>query len=218
MGTARRHGTFFFATAALVGFPASSSALLHSKSNAPSSPQLFGRPTFLKLEASRQSFSGLDKLKAKRLSIRRRIPEPEIDAMSECREADDQVNYSSVGGLEYLYEVGEERHSDDLYHIILMPSTFRKEQMSIEHAAESCSEILGIGSDKAWDISLFAKHQGFGCLGTWTREECLSMGEELLSRNIDCRVIPFNGGGVSEDIDRYTAEDVSVSFSLSYSN
>jgi hypothetical protein len=90
--------------------------------------------------------------------------------------------------------------------------------MSIEFAAQSCSEILGIRSDKAWDISLFAKHQGFSCLGTWTREECLSMGDELSSRNLDCRVIPFNGGVVSDDIDGYIPEDFSVSYSLSYSN
>ena len=66
--------------------------------------------------------------------------------------------------------------------------------MSIEYVAESCSEIIGIRSDKAYDLSLFAKHQGFSNLGTWTREECLSLGKQLLSRNLDCRVIPFNGG------------------------
>ena len=99
-----------------------------------------------------------------------------------------------------------------------MRRTFYKEYMSIEHAAESCSEILGIHSEKAWDLSLFAKHQGFSCLGTWTREECLSMGEELLSRNLDCRVIPFNGGGLLDMVpeDSYAPEDVSVSL-YSYS-
>jgi hypothetical protein len=124
MSTAtRRPRPFFIATAALVAFPASTSALLHSHSNAPSSPQPFGgRPAFLKLEATRQSFSGLDKLKAKRLSIRRRIPEPEVEATSDSRDADDLMNDSSIGGLEYLYDAGEERHSDDLYHLILMPS------------------------------------------------------------------------------------------------
>jgi hypothetical protein len=91
--------------------------------------------------------------------------------------------------------------------------------MSVEFAAQSCSEILGMRSDKAYDISLFVKHQGFGCLGTWTREECLSMGDELSSRHLDCRVVPFNGGGASEYIvDVYAPEDVSVSYSLSYSN
>jgi hypothetical protein len=74
--------------------------------------------------------------------------------------------------------------------------------MSIEYVAESCSEILGIRADKAYDLSLFAKHQGFSTLGTWTREECLSMGEQLLSRNLDCRVIPFNGGVVDPESNR----------------
>lgn len=76
--------------------------------------------------------------------------------------------------------------------------------MSLEHAAESCTSILGIPSDKAQDLSLFAKHQGFSCLGTWTRKECLSMGEELLSQDLDCRVIPFNGGVVPEQLPEIT--------------
>ena len=81
-------------------------------------------------------------------------------------------------------------------------SSFQKDHMSIEYVAESCSEILGIRADKAYDLSLFAKHQGFSTLGTWTREECLSMGEQLLSRNLDCRVIPFNGGVVDPESNR----------------
>ena len=106
------------------------------------------------------------------------------------------------------------------FSLVTMCRTFHKEHMSIEHAAGSCTEILGIHSEKAWDLSLFAKHQGFSCLGTWTREECLSMGEELISRNLDCRVIPFNGGGVSDMVqeDSYAPDDVSVSFLFSYSN
>ena len=65
--------------------------------------------------------------------------------------------------------------------------------MSLEHATNSCIEVLGMPSDKAHDISLFAKHQGFSNLGTWTRDECLSMGEKLISHDLDCRIIPFNG-------------------------
>lgn len=121
MSAATRPRMVFIATAALVAFPASS-ALLLSKSSAPSSPQLFGRPSFLKLEANRQSFSELDKLKAKRLSIRRPLLEPEIENAIDNHDTEDVANESLVAGLEYLYETGEERHSDDLYHIILMPS------------------------------------------------------------------------------------------------
>jgi hypothetical protein len=83
-----------------------------------------------------------------------------------------------------------------------MPSTFHK--TSIEHATEACSEILGIESEKAYSMSIFAKHQGFSTLGTWTHDECLSMGKELSSRELDCRIIPFNSGrssiGISEDV------------------
>lgn len=66
--------------------------------------------------------------------------------------------------------------------------------MSIENTAESCTNVLGIPSGKARDLSLYAKHQGFSCLGTWTREECLTIGEQLQSHDLDCRVIPFSGG------------------------
>ena len=72
--------------------------------------------------------------------------------------------------------------------------------MSLDHAAASCADVLGMPPAKACDLSLYAKHQGFSTLGTWTREECLSMGEELASRDLDCRVIPFNGGIVTESL------------------
>ena len=150
----------------------------------------------LQHQYARESFSELDKLKSKRLSIRRRpIEQTEVPV-----ESDAVVDSSSDLVLEYLYETQEERHSDDLYHILLMPSTFHK--TSIEHATEACSEILGIESEKAHSMSIFAKHQGFSTLGTWTHEECLSMGKELSSRELDCRIIPFNRGRsfVSEEV------------------
>ena len=68
--------------------------------------------------------------------------------------------------------------------------------MSLQYATESCTSILNIPPTKAHDLSLFAKHQGFSCLGTWTRGECLSFGEELSKRELDCRVVPFNEGVV----------------------
>ena len=78
--------------------------------------------------------------------------------------------------------------------------TFSKPHMSLDHAAASCADVLGMSPAMACDLSLYAKHQGFAKLGTWTREECLSMGEELASRDLDCRVIPFNGGIVPESL------------------
>lgn len=176
------------AAAALIAvFPSSSSAFLHQTKDAS-----IVVSTLQQHQYARESFSELDKLKSKRLSIRRRpIEQTEVPV-----EGDAVVDSSSELVLEYLYdETEEERHSDDLYHILLMPSTFHK--TSIEHATEACTDILGIESEKAYSMSIFAKHQGFSTLGTWTHDECLSMGKELSSRDLDCRIIPFNRGGSS---------------------
>jgi len=154
-----------------------------------------------KLDATRQTFSELDNLKAKRLNIRQQhTPAADVASAKEGEESIDTQDATmtpndSLVSLEYLYDTAEERHSDDLFHIILLPSTFKSDMsVSVEDAALSTSEILGINYDQAYDMSLFARHQGFSTLGSWTREECLSLGEELLSNGLDCRVIPFNAG------------------------
>ncbi len=56
------------------------------------------------------------------MSIRRRLPELEVQEVTEYHDSKDVPNLSLITGLEYLYEAGEERHSDDLFHIILMSS------------------------------------------------------------------------------------------------
>ena len=130
MSTASRPKLFLAATATaaavLAARPASS--LLISDQNHVAR-QTLGRPSFVQLDASsnnrRPQYSELDKLTAKRLSIlRRRAPEPDIDVDVEgsASSIDKQQQSPTTIDLEYLYESGEERHSDDLFHIILMPS------------------------------------------------------------------------------------------------
>lgn len=198
MSTIYRPKMILAATAALAAIPAASALLANHNAHATHIQQL-GRPSLLPLEANQQPFSELDKLKAKRLSLRRRVVEPEVEPAVESHDAvDDLTNNSLTSGLEYLYEATDERSSDDLFHLILMPSTFKKDHMSIENTAASCTAILGIPTDKAQDLSLYAKHQGFSCLGTWTHEECLAKGKELLSKDLDCRIIPLNGATDAE--------------------
>ncbi len=131
MNTTTRPRLFIAATAAaLVAVPAASALLLSNSNNAPTSStrRAFGRPSFVKLDAQRQPFSELDKLRAKRLSIRRQVPEveevevtsPSVDENFDGAKQD--VTNDDMITLEYLYESGEERHSDDLFHIILLPS------------------------------------------------------------------------------------------------
>lgn len=136
MKTASCPKWFFAATAAFVAGPASS--LLHSEQRHVAR-QTLARPSFLKLDASanRHKFTELEKLKAKRLSIRRRrVPEEfkvdklevssngeeDLHMRSQVPDDDNSDTYHATIGLEYLYEVGQERHSDDLFHIILLPS------------------------------------------------------------------------------------------------
>jgi len=81
--------------------------------------------------------------------------------------------------------------------------TFTKKQVSIEQSTTSLLTALSTTTaggannnqltyEKAHNLSLFAKHQGFSVIGTWTREDCLLIGETLLEEGLDCRVIPYN--------------------------
>lgn len=72
--------------------------------------------------------------------------------------------------------------------------------MSIEHSTTTLLAALSSNNtpnnrltyEKAHNLSLYTKHQGFGVIGTWTREDCLQIGEMLSKEGLDCRVIPFN--------------------------
>lgn len=79
--------------------------------------------------------------------------------------------------------------------------------MSIEQATESIlstlsslpslassSSVTSTSYEKVRNLSLFAKHQGFALIGTWTRTECLMLGEQLQNLDLDCRVIPYSDG------------------------
>ena len=191
---------------------ASSTAFFHSSNVHVQHQPILGRPSLLSPTSLQyrqdESFSELDKLKAKRLLIRRdrHDSHSEISRVEEVGEEVEDASMVVAGELEYLYDETEEgRYSnDDMYHIILMPSTFHSKNketnnmLTIENVAETCTEILGIEANRAYDISLFVKHEGFSCLGTWTHTECLSIGKELLSRELDCRIVPFNGGSSNE--------------------
>ena len=49
--------------------------------------------------------------------------------------------------------------------------------------------------DEAAELAAHAEKEGFSCLGTWSREECLRLGKQLQMRDIVWRVVPFCEGG-----------------------
>ncbi len=127
MSTSSRPRLLSAATVALFASPASS--LLISDQQHHVARQTLGRPSFVPLDASadRSKYTELEKLKAKRLSIRRRrVSESALEEPVNSNDDVHQNRHASKSpatiGLEYLYDAGEERHSDDLFRIILMPS------------------------------------------------------------------------------------------------
>eukprot|EP00980_Cylindrotheca_fusiformis_P016240 scaffold4828_cov65-Cylindrotheca_fusiformis.AAC.1 len=50
-------------------------------------------------------------------------------------------------------------------------------------------------ADEADELSKFSFENGMSCLGTWPREECLTLGRQLQVRDIVCRIVPYCEGG-----------------------
>ena len=106
---------------------------------------------------------------------------------------DDAVR--SQGPLEYLEDMNESREMDDPFHILLLSQTFEKPKITVSYVAGSLQYVLDMPFDEATELSQFSYEHGMSCLGTWSREECLSLGRQLQVRDIVCRVVPFCEGG-----------------------
>lgn len=66
----------------------------------------------------------------------------------------------------------------------------------------------------AEELTNIAKVNGFSCLGTWERDECLKMGRELTVRDCVVRVVPYCEGGKRD----WQAKDASDGSANSRSN
>jgi hypothetical protein len=104
----------------------------------------------------------------------------------------DEIDYPD---LEYLQDPSASREIDDPFHILLMGSTFEKPKVTVPYVAQSLEYVLNMPGLEAKELSKFAKEEGMACLGTWPREECLSLGRQLQVRDLDCRVVPYCEGG-----------------------
>jgi hypothetical protein len=104
----------------------------------------------------------------------------------------DAITYDD---LEYLIDSQESRELDDPFHILLLGSTFDKPKLTVSYVAGSLEYVLNMPSTEATELAAFAQEHGMACLGTWERQECLSLGRQLQVRDIVCRVVPFVEGG-----------------------
>ena len=109
---------------------------------------------------------------------------------------DDSVNDDDYSDLEYLIDSAESREMDDPFHILLLGSTFEKpKKVTVSYCANSLEYVLAMPRLEAVEQSKFAQDQGLSCLGTWPREECLTLGRQLQIRDLECRVVPYVEGG-----------------------
>jgi len=134
---------------------------------------------------------------------------------SEENRIDDSVNDDDYSDLEYLIDSAESREMDDPFHILLLGSTFDKpKKVTVSYCANSLEYVLSMPRLEAVEQSKFAQDQGLSCLGTWPREECLTLGRQLQIRDLECRVVPYAEGGHRG----WQAKDASSSSSSSSSS
>lgn len=99
------------------------------------------------------------------------------------------------GPLEWLEDSMESREMDDPFHILLLGQTFEKPKITVPYVSSTLQYVLEMPSDEATELSEFSYEHGMSCLGTWSREECLSLGRQLQVRDVVCRIVPYCDGG-----------------------
>lgn len=108
---------------------------------------------------------------------------------------DDIVRYNDAP-MEYLEDEWSTREPDDPFHILLLDTTFTEnERVTVSYIAGSVTYVLGMPEDEARELTQMAADNGFSCLGTWEREECLKLGKQLQIRDCVVRVVPYCQGG-----------------------
>jgi hypothetical protein len=104
-------------------------------------------------------------------------------------------NSNKYGDLEYLIDEDVSREMEDPFHILLLGQTFDKPKITVPYCAGSLEYVLNMPGAEATELSQAAEESGISCLGTWPREQCLTLGKQLQVRDLVCRVVPYVQGG-----------------------
>jgi hypothetical protein len=144
----------------------------------------------------------------------RKVRRPDQDKDKDNVKDDQDNKKSDYPDLEYLQDTAESREMEDPFHILLMGATFEKPKITVPYVAGSLEYVLNMPSTEATELAGFAEEEGMSCLGTWPREECLTLGKQLQVRDIVCRVVPYAQGGQRG----WQAKDANDSSNDAYSN
>eukprot|EP00559_Dactyliosolen_fragilissimus_P005962 CAMPEP_0184863002 /NCGR_PEP_ID=MMETSP0580-20130426/8238_1 /TAXON_ID=1118495 /ORGANISM="Dactyliosolen fragilissimus" /LENGTH=159 /DNA_ID=CAMNT_0027361037 /DNA_START=152 /DNA_END=631 /DNA_ORIENTATION=+ len=110
-------------------------------------------------------------------------------------DVDDMVKYNGKP-MEYLEDEWATREPEDPFHILLLESTFTKnDRVTVPYVSGCVTYVLGMPETEAFELTSMAATNGMSCLGTWEREECLKLGRQLQVRDCEVRVVPFCKGG-----------------------
>ena len=77
--------------------------------------------------------------------------------------------------FEWAIDADASRNDGDNFHILLLNETFAKPRMSVAYAAGALTLVLAMPEPDAIEHAGFAQAQGFSCLGTWRKDECLEL-------------------------------------------
>ena len=92
--------------------------------------------------------------------------------------------------FEWAIDADASRNDGDNFHILLLNETFAKPRMSVAYAAGALTLVLAMPEPDAVEHAGFAQAQGFSCLGTWRKDECLELCEQLRGRDLSVRALP----------------------------
>ena len=92
--------------------------------------------------------------------------------------------------FEWAIDADASRNDGDNFHILLLNETFSKPRMSVAYAAGALTLVLAMPEPDAVEHAGFAQAQGFSCLGTWRKDECLELCEQLRGRDLSVRALP----------------------------
>ena len=92
--------------------------------------------------------------------------------------------------FEWALDADASRNDGDNFHILLLNETFAKPRMSVAYAAGALTLVLAMPEPDAIEHAGFAQAQGFSCLGTWRKDECLELCEQLRGRDLSVRALP----------------------------
>jgi len=108
----------------------------------------------------------------------------------------DEISKRKDAPMEYLEDENATRNPNDPFHILLLDTTFSKnEKITVPYVVGCLEYVLGMPKEEGTELTIMAEENGLSCLGTWEREECLTLGKELQIKDLCVRVVPYCVGG-----------------------